>query len=173
MEIEVVYIKSIIMKKFAPLYLIICIALLFSCEKENHDLLPNSAIDTELFGEWSDTIEALPTGLIITNLKINGDSTFLLKGEFFGTYAGQEIDVLSGWSETKGIYEQKNDSLFFLANERISWDGTYQKEPITRQLSDHLFHNCVYTIKDNVLELTYTTYPADSPVETKKTFIRK
>jgi len=142
---------------------------ILSCEKENLD----SIDDLSLIGKWSETVEAKPQGLLVYDLTLNDDSTFLLKIRHFGIYSGQNNQDLSAWSEFSGSFEKKDPNVLILKSKKYAWwDIFYEMTPILEDSNAQVFENCRYKISNNELELTYTTYPLDSPLETKKKLIR-
>ena len=144
--------------------------LILSCEKESSDLID----DLGLVGKWKETIDAQPQGLLIYDLTLNNNAIISLKISHFGVYFGESDQDLSAWSEFSGSFEQEDPNFLILKSQRYTWwDGFYDMvNPIIEESNTLVFENCTYKIKNNVLELTYTTYPADAPIETKKELVR-
>jgi hypothetical protein len=145
---------------------------ILSCKKENQADLSMNIINDNLIGEWTDTIEADPNGLIIYNLKINTNSTFSYKVSLFGIYSDQQNENISAWTEYIGNLEQKQDTIIFLSDKNFWWDDFYDMNPKTNQSTQILFDDCTFNLMDDTLKLTYTSYPYDAPIETIKEFIR-
>ncbi|WP_100613558.1 hypothetical protein [Confluentibacter citreus] len=141
------------------------ILLFLSCQKEDI----NPIEDVSLIGKWTEIIEAKPQGLLIYELTLNTNSTFILKINQFGIYPTQSNQDISAWTEFSGTFEQKPpNTLILKAGEYSWWDDFYDMTPISEASNAQVFENCTYKIINDTLELTYTTYPADSPIETKK-----
>lgn len=138
-----------------------------SCENEN------IIISNKLVGKWSYTTEVSPQGIIVYELVIDDNFSFLSKVNYFGTYAGQNNQDLSSWSEFSGRLEEGQNTLIFRAENYRWWDSFYDNmTPVSEESNLSLFDDCTYQITSNSLELTYLTYPADAPVKTKRKYTR-
>ena len=142
---------------------------MLSCESENSAVVD----DVHLVGKWQETINAQPQGLLIYDLSINSNATFSFKVSHYEVYSGENEQDLSAWTEFSGSFEQENPDFLIFNSKRYSWwDSFYDMTPITEASNSQVFANCTYKIINDVLELTYTTYPADAPIETTKQLIR-
>jgi len=139
------------------------ILLFISCSKEG---------DSKLTGTWTERVNALPTGYYINELTFNADSTFSSKGSSYGIYGWQGQNDLSGWYEFVGNYSQSSNSLGLISHKVTSWDKFYDGQPFTEIKDQLLFENCKYKITKQVLEINYTTYPADGPVNTTRIYTK-
>ena len=147
--------------------LIFLMLLTSSCENEN------IIISNKLVGKWSYTAEVSPQGIIVYELVIDDNFSFLSKVNYFGTYAGHNNQDLSSWYEFSGRLEEGQNTLIFRTENYRWWDSFYDNMiPVSEESSLSLFEDCTYQITSNSLELTYLTYPADAPVKTKRKYKR-
>ena len=147
--------------------LIFLMLLTSSCENEN------IIISNKLVGKWSYTAEVSPQGIIVYELVIDDNFSFLSKVNYFGTYAGHNNQDLSSWYEFSGRLEEGQNTLIFRTENYRWWDSFYDNMiPVSEESSLSLFEDCTYQITSNSLELTYLTYPADAHVKTKRKYKR-
>ena len=147
--------------------LIFLMLLTSSCENEN------IIISNKLVGKWSYTAEVSPQGIIVYELVIDDNFSFLSKVNYFGTYAGHNNQDLSSWYEFSGRLEEGQNTLIFRTENYRWWDSFYDNMiPVSEESSLSLFEDCTYQITSNSLELTYLTYPADAPEKTKRKYKR-
>ena len=106
-------------------------------------------------------------------LKFNDDRTFTSKIRYYGIYSGQSISDLSGFHENSGNYVQDLNKLTLNSHQYTWWDSFYVgSQPKTVVKDEILYENCSFKITGDILELNYTTYPADAPVNTTRQFAR-
>lgn len=110
----------------------------------------------ELLGSWQETAAVIR----ILTFKENGDFLMSLR-------SGNESTV-----NLYGTYKVKGDSLKLNVDRQ---EEVIPNQPTIITLINHNFLNedCVYKVKDNTLDLTYITYPADAPVRTESKFTRQ
>ncbi len=147
---------------------LLIIVLIVSCKKDDNNF-PNEN-GSMLTGTWLETIMAQPGSCYTNQLTFNIDSTFSSKTSSYGIYSGQGQNDLSGWFEFVGKYTRDGDSLDFISHKVTSWDSFYGGQPQTQLTDQQLFDNCRFTIHDQILEITYITYPADAPEKTQRQY---
>ena len=134
------------MKKLTTLFATLMVLLLgfTSCKKDK--------ADHELWGEWR---EKELTGL---SRRIN----FNANNSFFMAVTTESAPNIS--TALIGTYTLQGDVLKVTITEKLVYEvgKPDQKSPDQTKL----FENATFSIKDNVLTLNYTTYPADAPVAT-------
>lgn len=141
--------------------------LLAACRKE-------SVRPPALLGTWTESVEGSAGGRFVNQLTFNADHTFAWKVSSYGSYPGQGANELSAWSEFRGKVVQRENTLVFTTEESTYWDKFYPgMEPKTEKTTQRLFDDCSFTQSGRRLELVYTTYPADAPVSTRKTFYKQ
>lgn len=150
------------MRNFIRLFIRIIIfltsVLLFtSCSKEDDGLL---------MGTWTNKKDAQPNGYYVYELRFFNDSAFIAKTSAFGIYTGQAQNDLTAWFEHSGYYSQNVNKLYLFSNKYTFLDTFYGDQSQTIIKDEILFQNCTFKISDNILELNYTTFPADAPVNT-------
>ena len=144
----------------------ILVFLVLSCQAEDQEHF-NSFEDARLIGEWSYSIEMNSQELLVYDLVINEDSTFIWKVSRFA-YENQNVGDLLWWSEYSGALEVRSPNSLILKSETNRWwESFYDMTPITETSSRLIYEDCTYTIINNTLKLSYTTYPADAPEETE------
>lgn len=155
---EEVFIMKNINRLFIRTFIFLISVLLFaSCSKQDDGLL---------MGTWTNKHDALPNGYYVYELMFFNDSAFIAKTSSFGIYTGQAQDDLTAWFEYSGYYSQKVNKLCFFSNKYTFLDTFYGNQPHTIIKDEILFQNCTFKISNNILELNYTTFPADAPVNT-------
>lgn len=155
------------MKTKFNIFIFSCLFLILACEKENF------IDDSSLIGKWTDTIDVKPKGLLVYDLVLNNNATFSIKISYFGVYPDENDQDLSSWSELTGSLEQNDPNhLVFNVKKNVWWDDFFDITPVTEESNTKVFDNCTYKIINNVLELSYTSYPADYPVASKREFVR-
>jgi hypothetical protein len=91
-------------------------------------------------------------------------------------YPGQRASDLSAYSRTVGTFAVAGDRLSFDPDSLVSWDRFYgAASPETVQSPypyGGLYDDARFRLAPWVLTLDYTTYPADAPVPTRRTFRR-
>ena len=127
-------------------------------------------------GQWATTREALsPTGSYQSFLTFDGDA-FTSEVRSYGLYPGQRSTDLSAYSRTEGTYRVDGDRVHFSPLRLVSWDRFYGETSPERVQSPYpwgsLFDDARFTLRLNRLDLHYTTYPADAPVPTSRTYWR-
>jgi hypothetical protein len=147
-------------------YLLGGLLLLTACRKE-------SVQPPALLGTWTESFNGSPQGHFVNQLTFNADHTFSWKVNNYGAYPGQGATELSAWTEFRGKVVQQENTLVFTSRETTWWDKFYPgMEPKTEKTSQPLFDDCSFTRSGKRLELVYTSYPADAPVSTRKTFYK-
>lgn len=151
---------------FLSLILIITIA--FSCQKEEVCVIGNRA----LIGSWADTVSVTDGGTFVDELTLHESGLFTKIINSYGVYEGQDELDLSGWHILSGTFSQEGDRLNFQSEKAVSWDSFSGDDPIAKVEKQTIFENCTFTIHDDLLELSYITYPADAPEITIKVYRR-
>jgi hypothetical protein len=148
-------------------FLAIGLLLFTACQKK-------SEVTPSLLGTWIESLPAQPRGQFVNQLTFTADNRFILKSSSYGLYEGQDINELTAWSEVTGNVVQQENTLLFLAEERTYWDSFYPAMELkTEKINQRLFDDCSYSVRGRRLDLVYTTYPADAPEITRKTFYKK
>jgi hypothetical protein len=139
------------------------ILLFLSCTKEDDGLLK---------GTWTDKDAALPNGYYVHELKFFNDSAFISKISSYGIYIEQGPNDLTAWFEHSGYYSQNGNKLYFISHEYTFLDTFYGDQPQTQIKDEILFDNCTFNLSKDILELNYTTYPSDAPINTVRQYKR-
>jgi hypothetical protein len=157
------------MKIIILFFAVFFIALFSSCDKENNTLKDLNVLS----GTWRDSVVALPRGYYINELKVMNNSTFTSKGSSYGIYNGQSANDLTGWFEYSGTFTLNSNNINFTSHKFTSWDSFYVgSQPQTKIQDQIIFENCTFKIEGEILEINYTTYPADAPVNTMRQYKR-
>jgi len=127
-------------------------------------------VQNPAYGTWTDTTAMQPKGYYVTQLDLNSNGSFVLTSHTYGAYTNQTINDLSGYYEYYGNYVLSSRNIYFVSKQSVSWDSFTGGNAITTVKDLELFKSCTYVIKNDTLELTYITYPADAPVSTKQIF---
>lgn len=148
----------------------ILVFLVLSCQAEDQNSLKenfNSFEYAGLTGEWSYSMEMDSQELLVYDLVISEDSTFIWKVSHVA-YENQNVGDLLWWSEYSGAAEVRwPNSLILKSETNRWWEGSRDMTPITEASSRLIYEDCTYEIINNTLKLSYTTYPADAPVDTE------
>ena len=132
--------------------LLLSITTLASCNKKN-EAVPQQ--QSEIVGSWQETMALIR----VLEFKANGDFSLFVR-----TSGESGITIF-------GTYTIKGDSLKIHATRK---EKIVTGKPVIASLisSDLFYEKCTFKVKDGMLSLQYTTYPADAPVATQATFTR-
>jgi len=143
--------------------------LLAACSSYDLEELPLD-VQNPAYGTWTDTTAMLPKGYYITQLDLNSNGSFVLASHTYGAYTNQSANDLSGYFEHYGNFVLSSRNIYFVSKQSVSWDNITGGSATTTVKDMELFKSCTYIVKNDTLELTYITYPADAPVSTKQIF---
>lgn len=150
----------------------VAILLYYSC---NHSFTEHSA-NLELLSSWEFSENISSGGRYVVRLSFNHDLKFVEKITNYGLYPGDDTQSLSAWSEIDGTYRIEDNKLIFSPKSLTTWDSFYSNPGptvIRPYPYGSIFDDCTYRIETSILTLTYLTYPADAPIVTTRSFIRK
>ncbi len=145
---------------------IVLIQMFFSCTEKDDQIAP---VNSSLVGTWIDSVSVLD-GYYVNTLEIDNSGAFLDKSDAFGVYPGQTSSQLSGYFVRTGKFQTESNRIGFLVEKVVSWDSFFGGEPETTIESYTIFENCTFDVRDDLLELRYTTYPADAPEQTIRVY---
>lgn len=146
------------------------VVILSACSNyEDLEGLPSDVQDP-IYGTWIDTTAMQPKGYYVTQLDLNSNGSFVLTSHTYGAYTNQSANDLSGYFEHYGNYVLSSRNIYFISKQSVSWDSFTGGNATTSVKDLELFKSCTYIVKNDTLELTYITYPADAPVSTKQIF---
>ena len=128
-------------------------------------------------GDWATPREALsPTGSHEDLLALAPDGRFVAESRMYGVYPGQPADLLSASSRTEGRYRVEGDRHHF-EPESLTSDDTFGGRGETTVQAPYpyggVYEGATFRVDGDRLTLTYTTYPADAPETTRRTFRRR
>lgn len=155
--------------KFKLIITSLSAVLLAACSSYELEEMPLD-IQNPAYGTWTDTTTMQPKGYYITQLDLNSNGSFVLATHTYGAYTNQSTIDLSGYSEHYGNYVLSSRNIYFVSKQSVNWDSFTGGNAVTTVKDLELFKSCTYTVKNDTLELTYITYPADAPVTTKQIF---
>lgn len=147
----------------------------------SHATEPTTPVPSALVGTWiGDTIRHTPRGSTALRLEIEAMGRFMWIVRTTGLYAGQSPDALSGGTREVGqlsVVDRRarflSDSLYIATadnpGERASLLQPASKATFGKST---LFDQAEYAVRGDMLELSYLSYPADSPVRTQLRFVR-
>ncbi len=127
-------------------------------------------------GDWATEREALsPTGSHENLLSLGSDGRFVAESRMYGVYPGQPADQLAASSRTEGSYRAEDGRLHFQPESLTTFD-TFEGRAKTTVHRPYpyggVYEGAEFEVDGDRLTLTYLTYPADAPVETRRTFRR-
>ena len=127
-------------------------------------------------GRWATTPEGLsPAGSYQSFLTFDGDA-FTSEVRSYGLYPGQRSTELSAYSRTEGTFRVDGERLHFSPLRLVTWDrfnGVTSPERVDSPYPwGSLFDDARFKLRLNRLDLHYTTYPADAPVATSRSYWR-
>jgi len=147
------------------------IVLLSACS--SYDDMELGFAKSDIVGVWADSTLAQPKGKLVHLLTFSENGVFVSRSESYGIYDGQDVNTLSGWSESVGNYVVSEGKMFFISRQVSGWDSFSENAAVTTQKNDQeIFEDCSYVLNKDTLTLEYTTYPADAPVRTERKYIR-
>ena len=164
-------------RRFALCAVAVCIAIT-AC---SHATEPASPVPSALVGTWiGDTIRHTPRGATALTLEIESSGRFMWIVRTTGLYAGQSPEAMSGGTREVGqlsVTDQRarfrSDSLYIASpdqpRETVSQLAAASKATFG---ASTLFDQAEYVVRGDVLELSYLSYPADSPIRTLLRFVR-
>jgi hypothetical protein len=157
------------MRARSSLPVLLC-ALLASCSA------PVEPVSGGFVGDWATEREALsPAGTHENLLSMGADGRFAAESRMYGAYPGQPADRLSASSRTEGSYRAEDGRLRFEPESLTTFD-TFEGRAMTTVHRPYpyggVYEGAKYEVDGDRLTLTYLTYPADAPVETRRTFRR-
>lgn len=137
-------------------YSLILFSCLFvaACSSYDSELNPNFA-DSEIFGNWADTVQLQPRGYVVYSLVFRPNGSFEVNNDKYGLYANQVKDSISSFRHDLGNYVLSTKNIYFVSKQSISWDLMTNKLPDTSVKDSTLFQSCTYKIDKNILELKY------------------
>ena len=137
-------------------YFLIFSISIFSLACSNSDLEENpNFADSEIFGNWADTVQLQPQGYVIYSLVFRPNGAFEANNDKFGLYTVQAMDSLSAYRHDFGNFVLSTKNIYFISKQSISWDLMSNKLPETTIKDSTLFLSCTYKIQNNKLELKY------------------
>jgi hypothetical protein len=150
---------------------VLCIALtpLLACSPVDVDSGP-------LVGTWSTgRMPHSPTGSWEVRLSFTPDGRFTQRITNYGVYPDTPAGQRSSEINISGTYATSDDRLDFTATSHVWWDAFYADPgPHTGEPPANMYVDCTFELgPSRLLTLTYTTYPADAPVETVRTLHRQ
>lgn len=127
-------------------------------------------------GDWATERKALsPAGTHENLLGLGADGRFVAESRMYGAYPGQPAGQLSASSRTEGSYRAEDGRLHFQPESLTTFD-TFEGKPKTTVHRPYpyggVYQGAEFDVDGDRLTLTYITYPADAPVETRRTFRR-
>jgi hypothetical protein len=130
-----------------------------------------------LWGRWQTVPEDLaPQGWHQQELTFNRLGAFTAEVRTYGLYSGQDRTELTASSLTAGTFEVDGGRLIMRPSRLTTWDSW---PPARLEVhdpypwGDTLFDDARFEIVGgDILRLSYTSYPFDAPVATKRTFRR-
>ena len=137
-------------------YYLIILASVFAmaCNSYEEDISGISS-DSEIFGNWADTVQLQPRGYVVYSLVFRPNGSFEVNNDKYGLYADQVKDSISSFRHDLGNYVLSTKNIYFVSNQSISWDFKTNKLPDTSVKDSTLFQSCTYKIEKNILELKY------------------
>lgn len=141
---------------------------------------PVTAVPSALVGTWEgDTSRHTPRGTTTVSLRIETSGRFEYGVRTTGLYPSQAPDELTSRSREVGqlntVAERalfRSDSVYVL-NFPDRTESARVVVPTAGGFGNAtLFDGATFTVRGDVLELTYLSYPADAPVQTSRRFVR-
>ncbi len=122
----------------------------------NNDMEANlDFADSEIFGNWVDTVQLQPKGYLVSTLIFRPNGSFDAYADKFGLYVDQVKDSISSYRHDVGNYVLSTKNIYFISKQSISWDLMANTLPQTTIKDSTLFESCTYKIINNKVELTY------------------
>jgi hypothetical protein len=127
--------------------------------------------EEHLEGLWLREREHVPPGQISEHLDFGADGSFKRDVRHYG-YNGQAPSELSGYYTVEGEYRVRDERLELRLVRETSWDALIGgPETVTGLPGEWADAGTVLIVGERMIR-TYTTYPADAPVETTVTYHR-
>jgi hypothetical protein len=138
---------------------------------------PNNQKPTIITGVWqSDRIPLAPAGYYQTTLTLGLDASVTVDSRNYGVYPGQKADDLSAYTRQTGKFDITTDSLRFEFAKVAWWDRFYGADSPEHVMDAPKpiggYSSFGFTLIARQLMLSYLSFPADAPVQTKATFHR-
>lgn len=151
--------------------LVLCLALLAGCRSETTAV---QETESRLVGMWNSKTEPLsPAGTTSGSLYFGADGVFVLQAVTFGTLPGQAPYQVSSRSFTFGRYQASGERIAFAPDSLVTTDASGANRTVQKPYPYAGFlDDATFEIVGFELRLSYTTYPADAPVRTRRSFFR-
>lgn len=154
------------MKILRPLSLAALLALPLALSACESALAVGDGIgDERLAGTWVREREPAPPGEIREQVVYGADGTYVRDVRYYG-YNAQSANELSGFYKAEGQYRLNGDRLEMRLVRETHWDALTGGEPTVDRHFGGWVDAGTVRIEGDTLIRTYTTYPADAPVET-------
>ncbi|WP_345209422.1 hypothetical protein [Mucilaginibacter gynuensis] len=137
-------------------FALVCAITFTACVKER-TIKPEKKIS--LAGSWTETP---PAGEYTREIFFSADSAFTMH------YIGLVTPLFSATST--GTYKIEGDKLIVSIKEVFVKEAN--KPGITTTLDQVLFDKATFSLKSNLLNIDFVTYPADGPVPTNLKFLK-
>ena len=136
--------------------ILVQLAVLSSCKKQDSEpVVENNSIT----GMWTES----QTNLLYRNFLFAGDGNFK---QYLAIKTNNVIQAIT----ISGTYTVSGNKIGVKVTEQITKNGNDAE--VKTALNTTLFDLGTFTIKNNVMVINYTTYPADAPVPTTITLRR-
>lgn len=141
---------------------------------------PVVSIPSALVGTWAaDTLRLMPRGLTARTLKVEPSGRFQWTVRTSGLYSGQALDDLTSMSRVVGQMTTEGTRLVFQSDSVYTSNSSNPMEVAEKAVAERgfgwgaaLFDQGTYAVENDVLAVSYVSYPNDAPAPTSIRFVR-